>query len=98
MPGRALRYQAQHAGAVLSIPVPPKGETSTGKQRAVLPAEGYSPRSALIKTTLILSLGNDFSVMVQVLQIRCGLLHSSQQDVLTQGVFLSSRMALAGAA
>lgn len=58
----------------------------------------YNPRSALINTILILPFGNDFSVIVHVLQIREGLLHSSQNEVLTQGVFISSRMALTGAA
>lgn len=38
----------------------------------------YSPRLSLINTTRVLPLGNDFSVIVQVLQIRPGLLHSSQ--------------------
>ena len=57
----------------------------------------YNPRSLLIKTTLILPLGNDFWVMAQELQIRSGLLHSSQQEDFTHGVFLFRRMALVGA-
>ncbi len=60
-------------------------------------AIAYNPRSSLTKTTLILPLGNDFSVMVHVLQIRSGLLQSLHLESLTHGVFLSSRMALAGA-
>jgi hypothetical protein len=58
----------------------------------------YSPMLSLINTTRVLPLGNDFSVIVQVLQMRSGLLHSSQYEVLMQGVFLSKRMALVGAA
>jgi hypothetical protein len=61
-------------------------------------AEFYKPRSSLIKTTLMRPLGNDFSVIVQTLQMRSGLLQSSQKEVLLQGVFLSSRMVLTGAA
>jgi len=37
---------------------------------------GYNPKSSLINTTLTLFSGKDFSVIVQVLQIRSGLLHS----------------------
>jgi hypothetical protein len=48
--------------------------------------------------TFTLPLGADFSVIAQVLQMRSALLHSSQYDVLTQGVFLFKRMALTGAA
>ena len=38
----------------------------------------YNPKSSLIRTTLIRPLGNDFSVIVHVLQIRSGLLQSMQ--------------------
>jgi hypothetical protein len=60
-------------------------------------ASSYKPISSLMITIFTLPLGKDFSVMVQVLQIRSGLLHSSQYDVFTQGVFLSNLMELAGA-
>ena len=56
-----------------------------------------NPSSSLIRTTFTRPFGYDFSVMVHVLQIRSGLLHSSQNEVLTHGVFLSNRMALTGA-
>jgi hypothetical protein len=39
-------------------------------------------------------LGKDFSVIVQILQILIGLLHSSQEAVTTQGVFIPRRVAL----
>lgn len=58
---------------------------------------GYRPRSSLIRITLTRPLGKAFSVMVQVLQMRLGLLQSSQRPVLRHGVFISSRMALTGA-
>ena len=51
-----------------------------------------------MSTILILPFGKDFSVIVQVLQIRSGLRHSSHIEVFTQGVFLSRRIAFAGAA
>jgi hypothetical protein len=47
--------------------------------------------------TFTLPFGKDFSVIDHVLQRRPLLLHSSQYDVLAQGVFMPSRKAFAGA-
>src|SRR5208337_2344962 len=66
--------------------------------RSIDPPFTYSPRSSFMSTILILPLGKDFSVIVQVLQIRSILRHSSHIEVFTHGVFLSRRIALAGAA
>ncbi len=62
------------------------------------PINIQNPNSSLIKMTFILPFGKDFSVMVQVLQMRSWLLQSLQKDVFTQGVFVLNRMALTGAA
>ncbi len=59
---------------------------------------GYSPRSSFMSTTLILPFGNDFSVIVQVLQIRSILRHSSHTELFAHGVFLSRRIEFVGAA
>ncbi len=45
-----------------------------------------NPRSALIRTTLILPSGNDFSVMHHVLQILSGLLQLIHEDVFLHGI------------
>jgi hypothetical protein len=52
----------------------------------------------LINITFTLPLGKDLSVMVHVLQMRSGLLQSSQKEVVVQGVLYPQRKALIGAA
>ena len=51
----------------------------------------------ITNTILTLFLGKDFCVIVQVLQILALALHSEHSPVLTQGVFISRRIALEGA-
>ena len=65
---------------------------------AFVAAPYQNPRSSLIRTILTRFLGKLFSVIVQVLQMRSGLLQSWQKDVFWQGVFFSNRMVFTGAA
>jgi hypothetical protein len=58
----------------------------------------YNPRSWLMRTIRVRPLGQDFSVITQELQMRSGAEQSWQRPVSAQGVFMSRRMVLTGAA
>jgi hypothetical protein len=82
----AIAASGNEVHATAMVPLPAGAAVVSKKTLRIFPLRDHKPTSWLTRITFTRSLGKDFSVIVQVLQIRSGLLQSVQEAVLTQGV------------